>query len=404
MKKAVMYGAGNIGRGFIGALLSQSGYEVVFIDIDQELIDGLNRSQGYPVRIVSNDGERDQWIEQVRGINGRDGEAAAEAIARADVMATAVGVHVLPRIAPILARGVQKRWALGIDAPLNILICENLLDAHLYMKGLICQELSASEQVRFANSVGLVEASIGRMVPVMTEEMKRENLLMVCVEPYDQLPVDKDAFIGEIPDILNLQPRAPFRFYIHRKLYMHNMGHAAAAYFGGLAGYRYVWEAVSDPAVQVLLLRAYGEASCAMAKEHGVPMDTLLDHGDNLLYRFGNRRLGDTIARVGRDPIRKLSPQDRLAGAAQLCLKHGRMPYYIGAAIGAGYHYAPEDDPAALQIQEEIGRTGIRAAIHNFSGIDSGPLQDLVVDVYEGCTQGISILNLLIRMERLKNA
>jgi len=130
LKTAVMYGAGNIGRGFIGALLSQSGYEVAFIDIDQALVDGLNREKGYPVRIVSNEGERDQWIDNVRGINGRDTEAAAEAIAHADVMATAVGVHVLPRIAPILASGIQKRWALKTQVPLNILICENLLDAH----------------------------------------------------------------------------------------------------------------------------------------------------------------------------------------------------------------------------------------------------------------------------------
>ena len=398
-----MYGAGSIGRGFIGALLSQSGYEVAFIDIDQELIDGLNREKGYPVRIVSNEGERDQWIDNVRGINGRDTEAVSAAIARAQVMATAVGVHILPRIAPILASGIQKRWELGIEAPLNILICENLLDAHHYLRGLIEKELSRAEQMRFADSVGLVETSIGRMVPVMTEEMRRENPLMVCVEPYDQLPVDRDGFIGEIPAIVNLKPWAPFNFYIQRKLYMHNMGHAAAAYFGYLAGCPTIWEAVSDPVIKVLLLRAYGEASVAMAKEHGVLAETLLDHADNLLYRFGNHRLGDTVARVGRDPVRKLSPQDRLSGTVRLCLKHGKIPYYIAAAIGAGYHYAPKDDPAAAEIQEGIGRSGIRAAVHKFSGIDAGPAQDLVVQVYEACVQGISVQDLLRRIENIKN-
>ena len=49
MKTAVMYGAGNIGRGFIGALLAHSGYHVTFIDVAEDVIDAINALGRYPV-------------------------------------------------------------------------------------------------------------------------------------------------------------------------------------------------------------------------------------------------------------------------------------------------------------------------------------------------------------------
>ena len=55
-KKAVMYGAGSIGRGFIGQLFSESGYETIFIDVNEELIRNLNERGQYSIRFVKNSG------------------------------------------------------------------------------------------------------------------------------------------------------------------------------------------------------------------------------------------------------------------------------------------------------------------------------------------------------------
>ncbi len=111
MKQAVIYGGGNIGRGFIGALLSQSEYEITFIDVAEHVVKDLQEKHTYPVRYVSNEGYEDVWIKNVTAINGNDQTAAAEAIANCDIMATAVGARILKFIIPNIVAGLRQRWA-----------------------------------------------------------------------------------------------------------------------------------------------------------------------------------------------------------------------------------------------------------------------------------------------------
>jgi mannitol-1-phosphate 5-dehydrogenase len=339
MKKAVMYGAGNIGRGFIGQLFSESGYEVSFIDVNLEIINKLNEDGKYPVRIFTGKGSKDVTVNNVKGVNGMELEKVAQAIAEADIMATAVGVNILPRIAKPIAEGLKKRWQSGNMNPLNIIICENLLDANHFLARLISDELDAAEKDNFEKLVGLVEASIGRMVPVMTPEMQDGNILRSCVEEYCELPVDKDGFKGEIPNIKNMLPASPFTFYIQRKLFIHNMGHALTAYLGKFKGYTYIWQAIGDPFIKLAVLRAMQDSARALSREHGIVLENILDHVDDLIYRFGNKQLGDTIDRVGNDVKRKLSPNDRLVGAANLCLLHGINPVNICLGIAAAMKF-----------------------------------------------------------------
>lgn len=338
-----MYGAGNIGRGFIGQLFSESGYEVVFIDVNQEIINCLNRDGKYPVGILSEAGCRETVVTDVRGVNGLDIGKVAEAIAEADIMATAVGVNVLPKIVKPVAEGLKKRWRSGRTDPLNIIICENLLNADRYLAELIKRELDEDEINCFERLVGLVEASIGRMVPVMTPELQEGNILRICVEEYSELPVDRDAFKGGIPQIRNMQPASHFAFYIQRKLFIHNMGHALTAYLGKLKGYSYIWEAIQDPVIKVAVLKAMQDSARALSMEHGVELKKILDHVDDLIYRFGNKLLGDTVNRVGNDVTRKLSPNDRLIGAANLCAAHGIGPANICLGIAAAMKFDSAD-------------------------------------------------------------
>ncbi|MFR5760943.1 MAG: hypothetical protein ACLUFI_04475 [Oscillospiraceae bacterium] len=309
MKQAVMYGGGNIGRGFIGATLSQSGYEVTFIDVAEPVVKALQEKKQYPVRYVSSEGHEDVVIEHVTAVNGNDQEAASEAIANCDIMATAVGARILKFIVGNIVAGLRKRWARD-DRPLNIIICENLMDANKVMEGMLKDLLTDEEKKHFDEKVGLVEASIGRMVPVQTEEMKDGDPMRVCVERYGFLPVDKAAFKGEIPEITNMVPFEPFDFYIKRKLYVHNMGHATCAYLGGYEGRKYIYQSIDDPEVLTIVQNAMLESALALSKKYGVELDGLMLHITDLLGRFRNAALKDTCKRVGGDPTRKLGAAD----------------------------------------------------------------------------------------------
>lgn len=404
-KKAVMYGAGNIGRGFIGQLFSESGYEVVFVDINPVIIGRINADRAYPVRIMDDDTYDEIIIKNVRAIDGTDLEAIQTEIAGADIMATAVGVNVLAKIARPVALGLRRRWQVGNSAPLNILICENLLDAHHYLEGLIKGELGEEEKKLFDEKVGLVETSIGRMAPIMTEEMQEGNPLRVYVEKYCELPVDKNAFKGKIPVIKNMIPYSPFDFYVQRKLFMHNMGHATAAYLGFAKGYKYLWEACRDSSIKLVTYRALLESAICLSKEHNYPLHELVAHADDLVCRFGNRLLGDTVGRVGRDPVRKLSENDRLIGAAKLCVKNGIRPVYISIGIAAGYAFSPEDDPAAQDIRRATWDHGLVKAMKKYSNLDMedhAQICEMVLEFYEMISTGKDLSWIVREAEKMK--
>ena len=394
--KAVMYGGGNIGRGFIGMLFSMSGYEVTFIDVAQPVIDGLNRDGRYPVRIVSNEGHEDIEVEHVRAVNGNDREAAAAAIAEADVMATAVGVNVLKFIVPNLAEGIRRRRARQ-GRPLNIIICENLVDANKVLEKLLKAELTEEEAAWLDENIGLVEASIGRMVPVQTEEMKAGNPLRVCVERYGFLPVDKAAFRGEIPEIKNMVPYEPFDYYIRRKLYVHNMGHAVCAYLGLYTHREYIYEAIEDSCIQNIVQNAMLESALALSKAYQMPVELLVRHFQDLLSRFKNQALKDTCARVGGDPKRKLSHTDRLIGSSLLCLEHGVQPVFISVGTaGAVYEYIRE--AGAQQCVKEA-----RQVLSRISDLEKdSPLLDLVLPLYQRYVDGVSVREIMGCAERLR--
>lgn len=403
MKKAVMYGAGNIGRGFIGQLFSESGYEVVFVDVNTTLLDKLNADGEYPIRILNGQNSKEITVTNVRGVNGNDIQKVAEEIAGADIMATAVGVNILPRVAKPIAEGLKLRWQLGRENPLNIIICENLLDADHYLAEMIKQELDDAGMARFDSLVGMVEASIGRMVPVMTPEMQGGNILRVCVEEYGELPVDKDGFKGEIPEIKNMLPASPFAYYIQRKLLIHNMGHALTAYLGRLNGYSFIWEAIRDPYIRLAVLKTMQDSAFALSREHGIKLETILDHVDDLIYRFGNRQLGDTVSRVGNDTKRKLSCNDRLVGAARLCVSQGINPVNICIGIAAAMRFDSSQTQTSSEVQQIIGTEGPEAVLEKICGLTKeSTLWDLILGFYNLLGKDIDLTNIIELADDIK--
>ena len=368
MKTAVMYGGGNIGRGFIGKVFADSGYEVCFLDIMQDIIDEMNARGQYTVRIVSNEGEQNTTVKPVRAVNSLT-DAAIDEIVNCEIMATAVGVNVLPRIAPVIAKGMVARME-RTGKPLDIILCENQLGADELMRGWIYEKLTDDQKKWADDNLGLVEASIGRMVPPLTPEMRAQDKLLICVEPYCELPVDRDAFKGEIPDLAGLIPYTPFEFYIKRKLFLHNGGHALCAYLGYEKGYEYIWQAIADPEIYEAAKASMMASAEALVHKFGEGVrENVEGNVTDLLFRFQNKALKDTVARVGADPVRKLRRNDRIVGAALFAMEQGVDPAPIVKGILAALRFDRAEDATAPEIQKALKEQGIDFVLEHYMGL-----------------------------------
>jgi mannitol-1-phosphate 5-dehydrogenase len=382
MKSAVMLGAGNVGRGFLGQLFSESGYEVVFVDIDEPLLAALQASGSYTIRLVDNETREDVLIAPVRAIHAVDREAVARVLQTASIGATAVGVRALPQIAPLVAAGVARRAKATVTDPLNLIICENLKDAAATFRAMVREHLAPRHHAYLEEHVGFVDTVIGRMVPPLPSDLRAQDPALVQVEPYKELPVDSSGFAGPPPEIVAMQPCDGFGVYTARKLYLHNCGHAMLGYLGYLQGYTYGHEALADKGIRAALEQALAEAQAGIVAAYNVESAWLQAHIDDLLHRFGNRALGDTNYRLARDPVRKLGPADRLVGAARLTEGAGLQPETLSLGIAAGYCFDHPDDPIAQSLQQRIAREGLEAVLVDVSQI--GPEEPLGARVLAG--------------------
>jgi len=369
MKKAVMIGAGCIGRGFIGQALADSGYQVCFLEIDPALVAALNRQGGYTVRFCDADGSTsDHAVGPVRALHANSPQATEE-IAACDLLATAVGVRSLPQAAATIAAGVALRAKAG-GGPLDVLLCENQLHVDQAARPLIYSHLSPDGQAWADANLGLVQPSIGRIVPRPTAETCAAEPLLIVTEPYDELPVDRAAFRGPVPDIKGLVAYSPFDYYILRKLYLVNMAHALCAYLGWRKGYAFIWQAAEDAEIRGALTAALGAIARALGAAYGA--DRLADAKSALAElpkRFSNRALGDTVLRVGADPLRKLRREDRLVGAALFAIAHGQSAAPFLPGILAALRFDPPGDPAAQRLAALLREQGIGAALTGVMGL-----------------------------------
>lgn len=373
MKTFIQFGAGNIGRSFLGQLFSRGGYEVVFIDIDEELISELNARKSYRV-IIKSDREEEIPVDNVRGVSGRDPEAVAEEIAGCSLMGTSVGKGALPHIMKPIALGLQKRKP---GNPLDIIIAENIQNGSQLFRSELKKHLP--EDFPLEEMTGLIETSIGKMVPIMKQEDTARDRLWVFAEPYNNLILDRKAFRNPIPEIDGLSPKDNIKAYVDRKLFIHNLGHAASAYFGYLEGdgIAAIWEVMENPVLREKAESAMQQSRDALLAEYPDEFTKadLDDHIEDLLTRFANRHLGDTIFRVGRDLPRKLSRNDRLTGAMLLCAKH-TLPFdRIAEAAASAFFFRAQNEAGATDPKDDEFHTLLKT-----EGMDSVCSQILGLD------------------------
>jgi len=373
MKTAVQFGAGNIGRGFMGQLFWEAGYRTCFVEYNKDLVKMLNDSESYPLRLLDaySKKEIDLKIDNFLAVATEETEKTAELFSKADVAGTAVGERSLEAIAPLVAAGIRKRMAAG-GSPVDIYLCENMYGAGEKLKGFVLQELEQAEREWMEKNIGFVSTSVARMVPAPDKRFEKEGPLFVVADSYHKLPYDRSAMRGVEPPIEGLSGVSNFKAEVERKLYTHNLGHAAMGYIGYLKGYTYVDEPFHDDFLRPIFDGALEETAQALVKMYPDDIDEN-EHREirkDVTIRFGNPMLMDSLVRVARDPLRKLGARDRLVGSANLCLAYDVFPENIAYICGAAFCYDYPEDPKAVELQALIREKGIASALSEVSSVD----------------------------------
>ena len=381
---ALHFGAGNIGRGFIGALLTRSGYEVVFADVNEAVINELNEKRKYTVELADESRQTD-IIGPVRAINsGKELDDLYELIAKADLVTTAVGPSVLKLIAKPLAEGLKKRLNTN-QSSLNIIACENMIGGSSHLKEEIFTYLSGEEQEALQKRVGFPNSAVDRIVPIQ----QHDDPLKVSVEPFFEWAVDKTAFVGGAPDIQGVMYVSDLAPYIERKLFTVNTGHAIAAYAGYQKGLKTIKDAVRHPEVRQMVTCALEETGHYLIQTYGFTQEEHQRYIQKIIGRFENEFISDDITRVARSPLRKLGEHDRLIRPAQKLNGIGYKPVHLAEGIARALQFDFADDPEAVQLQIMIREKGYQEVLREVCGLQNdNPLVPLVlkhVDQHEKC-------------------
>lgn len=376
--KALHFGAGNIGRGFVGVLLHEAGYELVFADVAAPLIEALNAEDSYVVHEVGQE-PRDIPVTGFSGVNSAtDPEGLREQIMTADAITTAVGPTVLKIIAPTIAEGLRARAEAG-GSRVAVMACENAINATDGLAAAIRETYPEADGIAvFANT------AVDRIVPSQDPGQG----LDVSVEPYHEWAVESGPFgedLPEIPGITWVEDLAP---YITRKLFTVNTGHAATAYFGHRAGISKISDALADPGVREQVELVLAETKTLLVERFGFSPQVQQEYVDKILTRFANPELPDTTERVGRAPLRKISRHERFVGPAAELAERGYEPTALLDAVGAALGFMVPTDPESVQLQDRLAAVrGDRAAsdalVTELTGIEPGhPLFPGLAEVF----------------------
>lgn len=344
--RAVHFGAGNIGRGFVGLILHRAGYDVTFVDVNPELIGMLQRADAYQVREVG----PEATIHTVTGFTGIDSsaepDAAARAVAEADVVTCAVGPTVLRFIAPVIRAGLAQRTG----DPVTVMACENAIGASDTLRALVLDGApELAERAVFANT------AVDRIIPPQDP-----HGLDVVVEDFFEWSIDRTPFLGAsfegaepaIADAHFVDDLAPF---IERKLFTVNTGHATTAYAGWVAGIETIAEALRSPEIRRAVEASLADTSRLLVAKFGFDPDEHAAYVARAIERFENPALPDTCERIGRQPLRKLSRHERFVQPAAELVERGERADGLVAAFATALRFDAPGDEQAVELQRLLG-------------------------------------------------
>lgn len=390
--KALHFGAGNIGRGFIAPILVESGYHVVFADINSEIVHRLNETDSYTVHIISSNGNnldhnnddephhhhQDQPVSSISGVVSNNDEIISIlADPAVQLVTTAVGPDVLQKVAPTLAKGLQARRKAGAGA-LNVIACENRVGATAELSHYVFEHLPSEEDKTWTNEhVGFACCSVDCIVPPSDNKNntvdKDENSLDVQVEDFHEWIVDEGALKRPIePQVKGIEFTRDLQAYVERKLFTLNGSHAIAAYLGHVKGYRTIDEAMADQEISNIVRGALKECGDALINKYHFERAAHEAYVEKVLTRISDPSLQDSIVRVGRDPLRKLKKGDRLLAPVDLAKEYGLPNDCLLRGVAAAFMYEEKEDVQSVELAEKVRRVGIGEVVKEVTGYEEG--------------------------------
>ena len=377
MKQAIQFGAGNIGRGFMGAILERSGWHVTFADVVEPIVDAINTQKHYTVHIL--DQECYNWeITNISAVNSA-GPDIAPAIAQCDLITTAVGPLVLPKIAVTIAQGIRSRIAAGNKEPMNIICCENGLRTTTRLKNETFKHLSDAEIAFCDEYIGFADCAVDRICP----KPDFENPLDAAVEEYMEWDVERSAWKGPLIEVEGLTYTDNLMGCLERKLFTLNSGHAICAYLGSLKGYKTIIDSIRDEAIGRIVHKAMQESGEGLIKEFNFDPDTHHAYVERIFRRLQNPQLHDEVQRVGREPIRKLTPGDRLIKPLTTAASYGLPVDHLAYGAAAALLFDCPEDPQSVELLAKIKAEGVEKTLTFYSELQpDNPLHKRIADIY----------------------
>lgn len=372
--KAVHFGAGNIGRGFIGEILHKNGFDITFVDINETLIDALNDRNSYEIE-YADDAHQRLTVSGFSGLNnGKEPEAVAEAVAEADIVTTAIGPNILPYIAELIANGVKLRRENGDTRQMDIIACENMIGGTDFLNEKVSAYFDEADRIYVDQYIGFPNAAVDRIVPMQSHE----DPLFVSVEPFSEWVIDQTKVKGtqiKLEGVLYVEDLLP---YIERKLFSVNTGHATTAYTGKHYGYETIDQALKDDNVLQQLQAVLAETGALLVEKWGFDQEAHAAYANKIVGRFQNSHISDAITRVARTPIRKLGYDERFIRPIREAKERGLTYDALLETVAYIFEYSDADDEQSQELQKMLANQPLDQVIQKVTGLEDA---DLVAEI-----------------------
>lgn len=357
--KVLIIGTGKIGCGYLAPMFAEAGWSVVLAARTGLTVDRMLSAGAFSVRVTGGGGLRNYQVPQVvvTGTRGFDHQ-----VAQADLIATAVGVDKVVGLAPALAAALAARPA---GAALDVWTVENqdrAADLEVAVRSVAAQNGLEHPRVGFAGAIAEVVVGRGGWDQPGRVEFVGDNTR--------SLSVDRTRLVSPLPRLPGVRGTSQYQARLHEKLFVFNTGHALCAYLGALRGHHTIDRAVVDPALRPLVVGCLLESRRALLTTYPRLGNDQTGPVAQALKRFGDEELADPIARVARDPIRKLGRTDRLVGPALMVeAANGELPAHFSLGIAAALLYRSDTDQQATALAAMLAERGVAPVIEEVCGL-----------------------------------